>query len=169
MGTIGIFTNLEGQIGFWCCCFPALQPILRVISYKLGIRSLLSSQKPSNQNYYGGRSAGGGPGGAPRSGNHGLTNGSRSQAAATTKNGYVKNGSGVDNPSDSDSVQAIVISGKTMEDDRNSMEMNTIDMGRKGGTIHKRTEVSVQSEQLDPGSKPRRGGPGVASSWMDME
>ena len=165
MGTIGIWTNLEGHIGFWCCCFPALQPIIRFVSFKVGIRSKLRSYGNTNQKHYGGRS---GTGGAPRTGTHGGANGSRSQTAVTTKNGYVKNGSGVDNSSDADSVRAIVISAKAMEADGDSMEMNAMDMGRKG-TIHMRTEVSIQTEQRDPGLKPRRGGPGVANSWMDMD
>lgn len=167
MGSIGIWTNLEGHIGFWCCCFPALQPILRIVSYKLGIRSKIASYGKSDQKYYGARSGTGGAGkGAPRTGTHGGTTGSRSQAAITTKNGYVKNGSGVDKSSDTDSVRAIVISSNM---DGHSMEMNAMDMGRNGGAIHKRTEVSIQTEQLNPGSKPRRGEPGVANSWMDMD
>ncbi|KAI1476809.1 hypothetical protein K445DRAFT_292654 [Daldinia sp. EC12] len=32
MHLLGIWTNLEGHIGLWCGCFPALQPILRITS-----------------------------------------------------------------------------------------------------------------------------------------
>ncbi|KAI5861275.1 hypothetical protein GGS23DRAFT_160992 [Durotheca rogersii] len=35
MATLGIWTNLEGHVGLWCGCFPALQPILRVLPGKI--------------------------------------------------------------------------------------------------------------------------------------
>ncbi|KAI0601403.1 hypothetical protein F4775DRAFT_589622 [Biscogniauxia sp. FL1348] len=43
MATLGIWTNLEGHIGLWCGCFPALQSLLRSISHRLGFRSSLAS------------------------------------------------------------------------------------------------------------------------------
>ncbi|KAI1641255.1 hypothetical protein F4809DRAFT_252 [Biscogniauxia mediterranea] len=44
MATLGIWTNLEGHIGLWCGCFPALQPLLRLVSHRLGFRCSLASR-----------------------------------------------------------------------------------------------------------------------------
>ncbi|KAI1211692.1 uncharacterized protein F4807DRAFT_398746 [Annulohypoxylon truncatum] len=35
MPSLGIWTNLEGHVGLWCGCFPALQPLLRMVPGKL--------------------------------------------------------------------------------------------------------------------------------------
>ncbi|KAI0833147.1 hypothetical protein F5Y06DRAFT_183069 [Hypoxylon sp. FL0890] len=43
MPSLGIWTNLEGHVGLWCGCFPALQPILRIVPDKLKVRSTLGS------------------------------------------------------------------------------------------------------------------------------
>lgn len=40
---IGSWGTLESHVGLWCGCFPALQPLLHLISYKLGFRSRLES------------------------------------------------------------------------------------------------------------------------------
>ncbi|KAI1502901.1 hypothetical protein F5X99DRAFT_407707 [Biscogniauxia marginata] len=45
MATLGIWTNLEGHIGLWCGCFPALQPILRAALYRLGLCSKLANKR----------------------------------------------------------------------------------------------------------------------------
>lgn len=190
MGTIGVWTDLEGHVGFWCCCFPALQPLVRILSYKLGIRSrLLSGGGNSNQKYYAsGRGQSTGTGGkGTKSGGGGTHHGGgssnlsrRSQQVSTTKNGYLKNGSGVDNSSDfdSDSQKGIILvssdasAGLQIGDSNNHSD---IELGSFGGNgyeknraIHKRTEVSIQSETVTPGSRPGRGGPGVVSSWVDL-
>ncbi|KAI1764136.1 hypothetical protein GGR53DRAFT_334437 [Hypoxylon sp. FL1150] len=31
MPFLSIWTNLEAHVGLWCCCFPALQPLLRTV------------------------------------------------------------------------------------------------------------------------------------------
>ncbi|KAI1140510.1 hypothetical protein F5Y05DRAFT_320236 [Hypoxylon sp. FL0543] len=43
MPSLGIWTNLEGHVGLWCGCFPALQPILRVVPDKLKVHSTMSN------------------------------------------------------------------------------------------------------------------------------
>ncbi|KAL7623267.1 hypothetical protein AAE478_006948 [Parahypoxylon ruwenzoriense] len=42
MATLGIWTNLEGHVGLWCGCFPALQPILRMPN-KIKVVSTMNS------------------------------------------------------------------------------------------------------------------------------
>jgi hypothetical protein len=53
MTTIGIWTDLEGHVGLWCGCFPALQPILRAVLSSVGASRLLSSYKNSQYGQYG--------------------------------------------------------------------------------------------------------------------
>ncbi|KAI1408477.1 hypothetical protein F5Y13DRAFT_194340 [Hypoxylon sp. FL1857] len=43
MPSLGIWTNIEGHVGLWCGCFPALQPILRIVPDKLKVLSTMSS------------------------------------------------------------------------------------------------------------------------------
>ncbi|KAI8633916.1 hypothetical protein F5Y19DRAFT_489352 [Xylariaceae sp. FL1651] len=43
MTILGVWTDLEGHIGLWCGCFPALQPVLRLVLSSLGTLAMLSS------------------------------------------------------------------------------------------------------------------------------
>ncbi|OTA70362.1 hypothetical protein K449DRAFT_427889 [Hypoxylon sp. EC38] len=45
MPSLGIWTNIEGHVGLWCGCFPALQPILRVVPDKLKVLGTMGSNK----------------------------------------------------------------------------------------------------------------------------
>ncbi|KAI0143896.1 hypothetical protein F4776DRAFT_444345 [Hypoxylon sp. NC0597] len=49
MPSLGIWTNIEGHVGLWCGCFPALQPILRVVPDKLKVLGTMHS----NENQHG--------------------------------------------------------------------------------------------------------------------
>ena len=153
MATIGIWTNLEPHVGLWCGCFPAMQPILRIVSYKLGLRSNLVSGHGTSDGKYGGSRGGG------RSGT-----GLKSGTGGTCKNGYVKNGDGVDE-TDSDSQRAIIV-GKGSH-----VELSELD---GGSGIHKTTDIEIHTMVRAPGSKGDgmydhngvRGSNG--KSWVDM-
>jgi hypothetical protein len=120
MSTIGLWTELECHVGLWCACFPALQPIIRIVSYKLGFRSKLQSG-------YGGTPA-------KRSGAHPNISG---KVTTRSNNGYLRSGTGVDfTGSDGDSQKGIVTKG---EDE--GLELNQI------GAIRKKTETIVRVEE----------------------
>jgi hypothetical protein len=150
MATIGIWTDLEGHVGLWCGCFPALQPILRIVSYKLGFRSHLQSNQKSSGQY---------------PGQYGY--GSGVHKSGTRKSGYVKNGSGVDRDGaitdeDGDSQRAIIIgTGGAME----LKELEAKGMG-DGRGIQKTTQVEVRSEPKGEGKGKR--GHKLNRSWIDM-
>lgn len=45
MARVSSWTALEVHVGIWCGCFAGLQPLVRLISYKLKLRSRLDSTK----------------------------------------------------------------------------------------------------------------------------
>ncbi|KAL5330388.1 hypothetical protein ACEPPN_003915 [Leptodophora sp. 'Broadleaf-Isolate-01'] len=139
MSTIGVWTDLEAHIGLWCGCFPALQPILRIVSFKLGLRTKLLSygDTPGKK---GGLVSGhrGGTLGVPRS-NH----------------GYLRSGNGIDvkgTETDTDSQKGIISKGKSFE---------LQDMGQ----IHKQTEVQVKVEERTDGEKSLS----RQENWIDLQ
>lgn len=126
MATIGVWTDLESHVGFWCGCFPSLQPIIRTVAFKLGLRSALNSY----------------PTGKPTSNSKGLSSAS---AAIRSKGGYFRNGSGID-------VDAEITDTNNSQEGIMSIP-NNYEMG-KYGEIRKETTVKIQVKEDD--SKPRK-------------
>ncbi|ETS83901.1 hypothetical protein PFICI_05777 [Pestalotiopsis fici W106-1] len=121
MATIGLWTDLEGHIGLWCGCFPALQPVLRIVSYRLGLRSspLSYGDRPTGQS------------GQPVGHLSGANSRTRSRGQ------YLRKGSGVDLEgldSDTDSQKGMVEQNEGLGRD---MEL---------GEMHKKTNVSEEIE-----------------------
>lgn len=99
MATIGVWTDLEGHVGLWVGCFPAMQPILRTISYKLGLRSKLLSY-----------------GATPAKNTNGVA--TPNKAVQRSTHGYLRSGNGVDRAgtdTDADSQKAIIASDYNVE------------------------------------------------------
>ncbi|KAG7046722.1 hypothetical protein JMJ77_0014945 [Colletotrichum scovillei] len=133
MSTIGIWTNLEGHVGLWVASFPALQPLIRIVSFKLGFRSKLQS--------YGGEgpsgTGGGGGGGGMRSKTGPWLSVPRSKA------GYIRNGSGSD-AADNHSERGLVPHYKG--DDGTEMDTIQVTDG-KVSRIQKQVEVEVKVDK----------------------
>jgi hypothetical protein len=140
MATIGVWTDLEGHVGLWCGCFPALQPVIRVLTYKLGLRSNLDSyaDKPT----------------AP-SNTYGAQQGSR----AMKKQGYLHQGSGIDKDGDNDSQKEIWTG-----NDVGRLTDQDVEMGGMRHGIRKNTEVRVLVEDTKDSKKGAR----RQESWVDV-
>ncbi|KAF8861251.1 hypothetical protein BDZ45DRAFT_740577 [Acephala macrosclerotiorum] len=132
MSTIGPWTDLEGHAGLWVASFPALQPLIRMMSYKLGLRSALDSYGKSNG------------GGKNKSSHTNNINGSNNWAknTASRKSGYAKSGSGIDLD---DNSERGIIAGTNKSD----MELNNI--SAESGQIHKKVDYNVQVEEMPRG------------------
>lgn len=134
MARVAPWTDAEGHIGLWTACFPALQPLIRLASYKLGLRSTLGSTNKIS------RTAGAD---GARSGTKGWT-GNGSHAARS--HGYASFSD------DKDDTRAIVVAGGQGKDSLTDLEMH--DLGVAGDSrgvpnpsrnvIYKRTDVKVQ-------------------------
>ncbi|KAH8772371.1 hypothetical protein BGZ57DRAFT_895380 [Hyaloscypha finlandica] len=99
MATIGVWTDLEGHVGLWVGCFPAMQPIIRMVSYKLGLRSKLLSY-----------------GATPTKNTNAVS--ASNKAVQRPTHGYLRSGNGVDRAgtdTDADSQKAIIASDYSVE------------------------------------------------------
>jgi hypothetical protein len=135
MVTIAFWTDMEGHVGLWCACFPALQPVVRIVAFKCGMRSKVDSY---NRNYAGKQSA------------HGISSKAGAKARESvfhpaSKNGYMRNGSGcdgtADDESDTNSRRGIVTEARASKD----LEMDEFDGEPRNGTIQCKTEVNIES------------------------
>jgi hypothetical protein len=133
MARVAPWTDAEGHIGLWTACFPALQPLIRLVSYKLGIRSSLNSTKKMSRTA--GVSGAGGTNKWMGNGNHG---GARSH-------GYISFND------DKDDARAMVVGGSQSKDSVTDLEMHHLEAAKDenrrnagGNVIYKRTEVKVQ-------------------------
>jgi len=147
MAAVAPWIDLECHVGLWCGSFPALQPLTRLVSYKLvSLRSTLASygdrKTPSSSGYSHGHSGHGSATAAqlPRSGPK--VAGALHSSTHTLK-GYMHYGNqagGKDGFEDDRSDKAIIDPSPIAKVDVSDMEMNNLESGK----VKVRTDVSVQ-------------------------
>ena len=120
MVRVAPWTDLEVHVGLWCGSFPALQPLLRLVSYKIGLRSRLESTKRTTRT---------GTDVQSRSGNW------------TSVSGYIKQNSALDKESDGASG-GVIATGGGGDSTTEFVEMHGIENQHSG--IRMRTDVDVR-------------------------
>lgn len=128
MSTIGPWTDLEGHAGLWVASFPALQPLIRMMSYKLGLRSAIDSygrSNPGDKNKKSGHT-------------HNISASNNWKNTTSRKSGYAKNGSGID--LDDNSERGIVAG-------TNKSDIELDNMSSESGQIHKKVDYNVRVEE----------------------
>lgn len=120
------WTVLEVHVGLWCGCFPALQPFLRLVSYKLGLRSRLDSTNKKSS----------------RTG--GTTAHSQGRSNWPGASGYIKQNSHIEQDPESDAASGRVI---VTAGDSTTEIVEMEDFGKDAKGIRMRTDVQVRIEE----------------------